>query len=190
MSSATIERTAAARLPDGDVVAVLLTQHARIRDLFATVRGTRGDARRQAFDELRALLAVHEVAEELIVRPVAKRTAGEQEAEHRNTEEAEATEVLKRLERMDPDSAGFDAAIGEFERAVGEHADHEESEEFPSILRECTAEHRQTMGERLARAERLAPTHPHPSAAGRPAMVALTGPFAAMTDKVRDALSS
>ncbi|BBA95540.1 putative hemerythrin HHE cation binding domain protein [Actinacidiphila reveromycinica] len=189
MSSATIERTAAARLPDGDVVAVLLTQHARIRDLFASVRATRGDVRRQAFDELRALLAVHEVAEELIVRPVAKRTAGEGETEARNSEEAEATRMLKRLEHMDVDSAEFDAVVEEFERAVGEHADHEESDEFPSILRECTAEQRHTMGERLARAERMAPTHPHPAAAGKPVALALTGPFAAMTDKVRDAMT-
>jgi hypothetical protein len=189
MSSATAERAEAARLPDGDVIAVLLNQHARIRDLFATVRATRGDERRQAFDELRALLAVHEVAEELVVRPVAKDTAGEDETDARNHEEAEAAEVLKRLEKADLDSAEFDADFARFERAVGDHADHEENEEFPALLRECSQERRHAMGERLLRAERMAPTHPHPTAAGKPAALVLTGPFAAMMDKARDAMS-
>jgi hypothetical protein len=190
MSSATAERTEAARLPDGDVIGVLLKQHARIRDLFASVRGTHGQARREAFDELRSLLAVHEVAEELIVRPVAKKTAGEDEVNARNAEEAEAAEVLKRLERMDLDSDEFASAIAEFEQSVGDHADEEESSEFPSILEQCTTEQRQKMGERLAKAEKMAPSHPHPTAAGKPAALALTGPFAAMMDKVRDSMRS
>ncbi|SDO94376.1 hemerythrin domain-containing protein [Actinacidiphila guanduensis] len=188
MSSATMERTEAAKLPDGDVIAVLLTQHARIRDLFATIGTTSGEMRRKAFDELRALLAVHEVAEELIVRPVAKRTAGSQEADARNAEEAEAAEVLKHLEGLDVDSAEFTSAIKEFEKSVGDHADSEEAEEFPAILHGCTQEERHTMGERLQAAEKMAPSHPHPTAAGKPGMVALTGPFAAMMDKVRDAM--
>ncbi|MFI0900459.1 hemerythrin domain-containing protein [Streptomyces sp. NPDC020983] len=188
MSSATAERTQAARLPDGDVIAVLLSQHARIRDLFETVRNTRGERRKEAFDELRALLAVHEVAEEVVVRPVAKDSAGEREAAARDDEEAEAAKVLKRLEGMDVDSAEFTALFAEFERAVGDHADHEEAEEFPALMRDCTEERRKAMGERLRAIERLAPTHPHPKAAGKPAALVLTGPFAAMMDKVRDAV--
>ncbi|MFF9125215.1 hypothetical protein ACF09J_18265 [Streptomyces sp. NPDC014889] len=35
-----------------------------------------GDEKQQTFDELRALLAVHETAEEMILRPVAADTAG------------------------------------------------------------------------------------------------------------------
>lgn len=188
MSSATVERAQAARLPDGDVVAVLLTQHARIRDLFGAVRDAAGEQRKEAFDELRALLAVHEVAEETVVRPVAEQSAGEREVAARNHEEADAAEVLKRLEAMDVDSAEFSSTLAEFEKAVGDHADHEEAEEFPALLRDCTHERRQAMGGRLRTIERLAPTHPHPTAAGKPAVLALTGPFAAMTDKLRDAL--
>lgn len=123
MVSATAERTEAARLPDGDVVGVLLTQHARIRDLFGTIRDTRGERRKEAFDELRALLAVHEVAEELVLRPASKKVTGEQQVQARNHEEAEAAEVLKRLESMDVDGPEFDSALADFERSVGEHAD-------------------------------------------------------------------
>jgi hypothetical protein len=188
MSASEAERTAAARLPDGDVVAVLLEQHARIRDLFAQVAGSAGETRKQSFDELRALLAVHEAAEELIVRPVAKKTAGAEEVEARNAEEKEAARILKELEGMDVSGAGFEAALADFERAVGVHADREEREEFPAILAQCTPEERHSMGERLRKAEHLAPSHPHPSATGSPTALRLTGPFAAMMDKAKDAI--
>jgi hypothetical protein len=188
MSTAQEERDAAARLPENDIVGLLLNQHAQIRGLFAEVRSTTGEARKRAFDDLRALLAVHEVAEELVVRPVAKKTAGAEEAKARNDEEAEATKVLKELEGMDVTSAEFERTIAEFEQAVSDHADHEEAEEFPALLHQCAPEQRTDMGKRLLRAQHLAPTHPHPGAAGKPAALAMTGPFAAMMDKARDAM--
>jgi Hemerythrin HHE cation binding domain len=186
MSSPTGSTTA--QLPEGDVVALLLEQHTRIRGLFGRVAAARGEDRKHAFDELRALLAVHEAAEELVVRPAAKKTAGEQEAEARNAEEREASQVLKKLEGMDVSSPEFDAVLAEFEQAVNDHAAHEEREEFPALVTGCTADQRQTMGARLRRAEHLAPTHPHPTAAGKPTALKLTGPFAAMMDKARDAI--
>ena len=182
------ERTAAARLPDDDIVALLLEQHARIRELFGVTRRAAGASRQRAFDELRALLAVHEAAEELIVRPVAKRTAGSEEADARNAEEKEASEVLRQLEGMDVSGPDFEEVLAEFERAVAEHAEHEEREEFPAIVTHLMPDRRQAMGARLRRAEHLAPRHPHPSVAGSPAAVALAGPFAAMMDKARDAI--
>lgn len=56
-------------MPDDDVVGILLRQHARIRALFGEVRGAEGARKQDAFNELRGLLAVHETAEEMIVRP-------------------------------------------------------------------------------------------------------------------------
>jgi hypothetical protein len=182
MSAADDERTAAAQLPNGDVVALLLEQHARIRELFAEATRATGDHRQHAFDELRALLAVHEAAEELIVRPVAKKTAA------RDAEEKEASGVLKKLEGMDVSSPGFEVALAEFEKAVSDHAEHEEREEFPAIVAECTVQQRRVMGVRLRRAEHLAPTRAHPAAAGSPTALLMTGPFAAMMDKARDAI--
>jgi hypothetical protein len=187
MSSPTGSSTAA-QLPDGDVVALLLEQHNRIRGLFGRISASRGDERKHAFDELRALLAVHEAGEELIVRPVAKKTAGEQEADARNAEEKEAGAVLKKLDGMDVSSPEFEAVLTEFEQAVNDHAAHEEREEFPAIISGCTADQRRSMGTRLRRAEHLAPTHPHPAAAGNPTALKLTGPFAAMMDRARDAI--
>ena len=46
------------------------------------------------------------------------------------------------------------------------------------------------LGSRLQAVEKMALTHPHPTAAGSTTAVALTGPFAAMVDRVKVALSA
>ncbi|MGV9253851.1 hemerythrin domain-containing protein [Streptomyces sp. NPDC003697] len=189
MGDAQKDRDEAARMPEGDVVAVLLDQHARIRELFGQVRTSRGDERKRTFDDLRALLAVHETAEEIIVRPVAAGTAGKAEADARNKEEAEANKVLAELEKMDLDSADFDTRLAAFEQSVLDHAEKEEHEEFPALRAGCPEDQLQTMGRRLQAVEKMAPTHPHPTAAGSPTAQMLTGPFASMIDRARDALS-
>ncbi|TDC23592.1 hemerythrin domain-containing protein, partial [Streptomyces sp. 8K308] len=140
--------TASAR-PGDDVIRILLDQHARIRELFTEVKGASGPHRRQAFDELRALLAVHETAEEMILRPVAKETAGTAEADSRNREEEAATRVLVMLERMAVDSPDFDRTFLEFEHAVLRHAEREEREEFPAVRAGRTPDELRDMGARL-----------------------------------------
>lgn len=189
MSDAAQDRKKAAQLPEGDVIRVLLEQHARIRDLFADVKSASGDHRQQAFDELRALLAVHETAEEMVLRPVSEDVAGKGVAEARNEEEAAATKVLAHLEDMDCGSVEFDNLIASFERSVSMHAEQEEKQEFPAILAGCDPDKRRDMGKRVEMAENIAPTHPHPSAAGSTTAQWVIGPFASLVDRARDALS-
>jgi hemerythrin superfamily protein len=186
MGGAAEDRAKAAELPEGDVIRILLEQHARIRELFKDVKSAEGEHKEHAFGELRALLAVHETAEEMVLRPVTSRTAGDAVAGARNEEEAEANEVLKALGMMDVTSADFDAKLAEFEKAVDDHAEAEEHEEFPLILRECDESRRQTMGTQIRAAESVAPTHPHPSSAGSTAAQYAVGPFASLVDRTKD----
>lgn len=172
------------------MIGILLEQHARIRDLFSDVKTADGVHKRQAFDELRALLAVHETAEEMVLRPVAQDVAGEAEADARNHEEEAANKVLADLEKMDVSGAEFDAVFARFEQAVIDHAEHEEREEFPSVIRECAADRRKGMGTMLRAAEKIAPTHPHPGAAGSPMAQWTVGPFASLVDRTKDALKA
>ena len=174
--------------PDPDVIAVLLGQHARVKNLFAQINSATGVAKQDLFDELRELLAAHETGEEVVLRPVSKKAAGEQVAEARNAEEKEANQVLTDLEKLDVAGPEFAAKFAEFEKAVLAHAEHEEREEFPAVRAQCTEQELQQMGKRLLKAEKSAPTHPHASAAGSPTAQKVMGPFAAMVDKVRDAL--
>jgi hemerythrin superfamily protein len=145
-----------------DVVSVLVAQHGMIKDLFAEVKSREGDVKQRAFDVLRELLAVHEAAEEVIVRPAARDTAGEAETNARNQEEAEATKVLAELEKRDVDLPEFDLLFSKLERMVLDHAEHEEQEEFPALRAGRTEDELRTMAHRLQEAEETAPTHPHP----------------------------
>lgn len=171
------------------VIAVLLQQHARIRSLFSQVKTAKDDEKQKRFDELRQLLAVHETGEELVLRPVSKKTAGNEVADDRNKEESEAAHVLAELEKMDVDTLAFDAKFSEFEQAVSRHAEAEEQLEFPTVSSRHTAEELDRMGRRLLAAEKLAPTHPHPTTAGSPVAQAAVGPFVSLLDHARDAFN-
>ena len=186
MSEASETRDRAAQLPESDVVRVLLEQHARIRDLFREVAATQGEYKEQVFDELRALLAVHETAEEMVLRPVSAKVAGDSVAKARNEEEAETNEALEKLETVDISAPDFAATFAAFEKSVIAHAEKEESEEFPVILDECDEKKRAFMGKQILAAESLAPTHPHPSTVGSTGAQLTVGPFASLVDRTRD----
>jgi hemerythrin superfamily protein len=190
MGSAVEDRAKAAELPEGDVIRILLEQHATVHDLFDEVTSTTGVARQQAFDRLRALLAVHETAEELVLRPVSARVAGEEVTDARNDEEAEANKMLAELEKLDIDAPDFLERLGAFRTAVVAHAEAEESEEFPRVLAEVDAEERRKLGRTVEAVEAVAPTHPHPTAAGSPVKQAVLGPFASLVDRAKDAINA
>jgi hemerythrin superfamily protein len=189
MGDATEDRAKASELPEGDVVRILLEQHARVRDLFTELTAAPAADRKDLFQELRALLAVHETAEEMVLRPQADDDSWKHVAEERNQEEREANEVLKELEKLDPRTDAFLEQLTTFQKAVDAHAEAEENEEFPRVLTACDADERRKLGDRLRAVEKMAPTRPHPAAAGSPVAQALTGPFASMVDRVRDAMS-
>jgi len=176
--------------PQGDMIAILLEQHQRIRELFAHVKGASGEHKQQAFDELRALLAVHETAEEMVLRPISSKDAGAEVADARNEEEREATRTLTVLEMMDVSSAEFDQMFAEFEQAVLDHASHEEQDEFPLVRARENQDTLMAMGRTLRAVERVAPTHPHPSTAGSPAAQWAVGPFASIVDRTLDAIKN
>jgi len=173
-----------------DIIVVLRSQHEEVKHLFAAIDQASGDTRKDLFDQLRRLLAVHETAEELVLRPMSKADAGAEIADARNREEKEANEMLADLEKLDTDSEAFITQFAAFKQAVLLHAQSEESLEFPAVLQARSPEERASMGRRLRAAERLAPTHPHPTTAGSPAAQAAVGPFASLVDRVKDALAS
>jgi len=81
-----------------DVVDLLLVQHARIEELFTLAAGTQGDAKREAFDDLVRMLAVHETAEEEVVHPLSRGLVdgGDAMVDDRLAEERQAKEISSR----------------------------------------------------------------------------------------------
>jgi hemerythrin superfamily protein len=183
------ERTRKAPDPEHDVVALLTQQHGEIRNLFDEVEKTKGDDRRDAFHRLVRMLAVHETAEEQIVHPFARKATegGEGVVSDRLEEERKAKEALSHLETMDVEDAEFLPALLALRTDVMEHARAEERYEFSQLVRLNDPDKLATMAKAVKAAEAAAPTHPHPGTESA-AKNAAVGPFAAVMDRVRDAI--
>jgi hemerythrin superfamily protein len=175
-------------MPEADAVELLIHQHEQIRSLLQEVDKTKGERRVEAFERLRRLLAVHETAEEEIVHPVVRRSLknGHKVINARLEEENEGKKMLQALEKLGPSAQGFDALFAEFRKAVLEHAEHEEREEFPELRTHSSGE-RRVMSAAIKAAEATAPTHPHPGVETATKNM-LVGPFASVADRTRDAV--
>ena len=168
------------------MLAVLFGQHDRIRDLLGDVRQESGEPRGEAFDGLRRLLAAHETAEEIVLRPVSVQIMPRDQVTARNQEERHIIGLLAELERLDPLKAAFDLRFTPFEQLVAEHLSLEEAGEFPVIEAEVSERERLTMGRWIDRALVLGPNRAHPVPAGHPTAQRATAPFTALADHARD----
>jgi len=83
-------------LQEEDVVRVVLDQHQQILDLFGGVRAASGDARVGVLRELRALLVVHETAEQIVLRPVTANLMGSDFVGDLGVAESELTNAASR----------------------------------------------------------------------------------------------
>lgn len=173
-----------------DVVSFLTGQHEQIKAMFKQVLAATGEAREQEFVALRRLLAVHETAEEEIVHPRAKSEIdnGESIVAARLQEENEAKKALAELEKLDVDSTQFETSFRELQSSVIAHAEAEEGEEFGKLAAQLDDMQLQRMRKAVTLAESTAPTRPHAGVESRGANL-LAGPFAAMLDRARDAIS-
>lgn len=173
-----------------DVVDYLKAQHQQIKALFARTLSAAGDHRDEAFVELRRLLAVHETAEEEVVHPRARQALadGEQVVDARLQEENEAKQALAELEKLEVDSPEFSAGLEQLRADVVEHAEAEEQHEFAGLREALDDDGLERMRRAVEFAESTAPTHPHPGVE-TPGKNMLVGPFAAMIDRAKDAIS-
>jgi hemerythrin superfamily protein len=174
-----------------DVVDLLREQHSQIKSLFNRVAGEpQGRQKRELFEDLVRLLAVHETAEEEVVHPIARRRidSGEQVVENRRREEDQAKRELAELYDMGVDHPQFNARLAKLSDAVTQHADREEAEEFRSLRQQVPQEQLQRMAEAVRAAERMAPTRPHPHGGESAPANLLAGPPLAIFDRMRDAV--
>jgi len=171
---------------------LLRGQHEKVKAMFQQLTSAGSDQRDELFDCLRATLAVHETAEEMIVHPAARRTGeeGARIVEARLAEESKAKESLAELEKLPPAGDGFGPKLQAFQQDVLRHAEAEETQLFPILEANCDADELERMGKAITTAEKMAPTHPHPHGPDGAVGNMLVGPFVAMVDKVRDKLAS
>jgi hemerythrin superfamily protein len=113
------------------------------------VSGADGEQRKAAFGRLARVLQAHETAEEAVIRPLTARIAGDKVAAARMAEEGEADEAIATLLELDVESTEFEDEFRKLHRAVDEHAEAEEREEFPSIEDSQSETERKELGKRF-----------------------------------------
>jgi hemerythrin superfamily protein len=172
-----------------DILDLLLDDHQEFRQLFDELDQTEPAQRQELFRYVVARLASHEAAEEAVVHPTVRDDVpgGQEIAEARLAEEAEAEQLLADMDDLDPTSQEFADALGRLRDEVLTHAEHEEREEFPRLRSHVDAERRREMGEIFRRLRDSGPTRPHPNTPQTPEVRALAGPFVGMFDRARDA---
>ena len=173
--------------PD-EVIAFLKAQHNLIEDMFDQVLlATDPHAREKPFVDLRQLLAVHETAEEMVVHPRVRREVDviDSIVDARLEEEHEAKELLSSIEKIDITSQQFIDELTKLRDAVLDHAQHEESYEFPKLQQELDADELKRLTTAVRAAEAIAPTRPHAGVESAMLNFAV-GPFASMLDRARD----
>jgi len=175
-----------------DGVRFLREQHDEIRSLLRETAKADGESRRNPFEQLVRLLAVHETAEEMVVYPMIRNVGadGDSIADRRLAEEESAKDELSELERLGVTAASFERRFGELRKAVERHAESEEREVFPLIEQVNDDKQLQGLALALKAAESMAPTHPHKAAPTSATGNLLVGPMVAVVDRVRDTLRS
>jgi len=161
-----------------------------VEELFILTAGTQGEAKRDAFDDLVRLLAVHETAEEEVLHPLARSlpsAGGDAMVDDRLAEERQAKEMLTTLIDGGVVADGFDRALLLLRDAVLTHARHEERYEFPHLRQHVAAERLVALAAAIRAAEAVAPTRPHPGTESAKANAVLGMPLAVI-DRVRDAV--
>jgi hemerythrin-like domain-containing protein len=177
-----------------DAITMLKDDHEAVEQLFR--RFTRAGER--AFVEKRAIvdriieeLSVHAAIEEQLFYPAMRATVPDTaDLGLECLEEHHVVKwVLSELDGMAPEDERFDAKVTVLINNVRHHVDVEEREFFPIVRDELGRKALSDLGEAMAVARKIAPTHPHPRAPDTPPGNLVVGTAAGVADRIADTLN-
>lgn len=175
------------------VIAELQADHRETEQLVARLEALpMEDLRCRALaDELTALLVRTAVAEETHLYPVVrKRLAnGREIADQEVSHHTRIEEILKELEDLEADDPRFSEGLSRLKAAVSAHIRDEEVRLFPELVRACSEQELDTLGQLVRRTMETAPTRPHPSLPTGPPAIKIVAPGVGFVDRLRDTLS-
>jgi len=122
----------------GTVIDAIQRDHREVEQLLEAVTTRFGGARRDAFERLAAKLSAHEAAEQQVVHSLVAEEGDADEAEALRAEESAASKALKELESLDVDSVEFERGFERLKADVLAHAQEEEHDEHPRLMRETS----------------------------------------------------
>jgi hemerythrin superfamily protein len=176
-----------------NLISVITQDHREVEAVFQELESGAGtpEHRRDLADHVIAELVRHSVAEEQYMYPAAREAleGGDELADHELEEHAEAEKLMKELDGLDPTDPRFDELLGTLMSDIRHHIEEEESDLLPKLQAACSEEQLQDLGQKVVRAKKMAPTHPHPSAPDTPPANKILAPGAALVDRLRDALT-
>jgi len=172
------------RLEGEEVVDLLLARHRESERLMDDWERAAGfpDARRGTLRTLRRHLSIHEAVEEQLVHPLVRRQLpdGHDLVVEVRAQEQEAMRLLAAIEESEPGGDELDELVRRLFEGVRHHVQTEETLVFPLLRQHLGSRERMRLGAMVERAERFAPTHPHPNAG------AVGIPVVGVLDRARD----
>ncbi len=175
------------------VVEVLTHDHRAVEELFTKLEAPdlTPQARQDLVRQVTVELVRHSVAEEQVLYPTVRKQVpgGEAIADKELAEHAEVELALKDLEAMSPEKPEYQAKVADLIIHVREHVRQEEAELFPALEAAVSSEQLDEMGSKIEKAEKHAPTHPHPATPHRPPANKAGDAGMGIIDRVRDAIT-
>lgn len=184
-----------------EVTTVLTRDHNQVKALLEQMKaipahskgGSAQDAhqRKSIVDMITVALSQHEAAEQEYLWPAVRDVLddGQQLSDQALEQEQQGKDILVALGKADPQTQEFDDGTEELDERLRAHVAFEDRV-FLRLTEAMADKERVKLGKKLNRAEKAAPTRPHPHAPKEPAAaVKAAGAVAAPIDKVRDAVT-
>jgi hemerythrin-like domain-containing protein len=177
-----------------DAITMLKDDHKAVEQLFKRFEkaGPRAYVeKRDIVDRIIEELSMHAAVEEQLFYPVARATVPDTEdiALESLEEHGVAKWVLADLEKMSPEDERFDAKVKVLIESVRHHVEEEEQEFFPLVRDELGRNDLNELGEAMAKAKGVAPTHPHPRSPDTPPANFVVGTAAGVVDRIGDTVA-
>jgi hemerythrin superfamily protein len=177
-----------------DAITVLKGDHKTVEQLFKRFEkaGPRAHIeKRDIVDRIIEALSIHAAIEEQLFYPTARMTLPDSEGVVlESLEEHHIVKwVLSELDSMSPKDERFDAKVTVLIENVRHHVQEEEHELFPMVRHELGRNSLSDLGEAMATAKKLAPTHPHPRSSDTPPGNLVASTTAGVADRMRDTVN-
>ncbi|MEQ1785720.1 MAG: hemerythrin domain-containing protein, partial [Acidimicrobiales bacterium] len=177
-----------------DAITLLKNDHKAVEALFKKFEKAGDGAlveKRAIVDKIIEELSIHAAVEEQLFYPVTRATVPETEdIALESLEEHHIVKwVLSELDEMSADDERFDAKVTVLIENVRHHVEEEEEEYFPKVRARLGRQALTDVGDAMAAAKKVAPTHPHPRAPDTPPGNLALGAAAGVADRVGDTVN-
>jgi hypothetical protein len=175
-----------------DAIALITDDHLTVEKLFRQYEKLNGGSpqqKKQLANQIVKELSMHSAIEEQVFYPSVRR-----EIPDANPEVLQAIEEhhvvkweLSEIEDLNPDDERFDAKMTVLIENVRHHVKEEEDKILMRIAGELTPDQRESIGDLLVEAKKVAPTHPHPLAPDTPPGNIVAGVASSAYDRSKEA---